>query len=111
MFGNLVKYEDENFYKNHRIIKFDTIYEHGTYEVMFAFRTSLKTENDISFKYYEFIDANGPEEFNSYMNEMAQMSLYDTGVTAVWGDHLLTLSTCDYAEDNGRFAVVAKRID
>lgn len=111
MFGNLVKYEDENFYLTHRIIKFDTIYEHGEYEVMFAFRTSLKTENDISFKYYQFIDANGPEEFASYMNEMAEMSLYDTGVRAVWGDHLLTLSTCDYEEDNGRFAVVARKIE
>ena len=111
MFGNLVKYEDESFYLTHRIIKFDTIYEHGEYEVMFAFRTSLKYENDISFKYYQFIDANGAEEFNSYMNEMAAMSLYDTGVRAVWGDHLLTLSTCDYEEDNGRFAVVARRID
>lgn len=111
MFGNLVKYEDESFYLTHRIIKFDTIYEHGEYEVMFAFRTSLKTENDISFKYYQFIDANGPEEFASYMNEMAAMSLYDTGVTAVWGDHLLTLSTCDYEEDNGRFAVVARKIE
>ncbi len=111
MFGNLVKYEDYNFYQTHRIIRFDTIYEHGEYEVMFAFRTSLKYEDDISFKYYEFIDANGPEEFNSYMNEMAEMALYDTGVTAVWGDHLLTLSTCDYQEDNGRFAVVARRIN
>ncbi len=111
MFGNLVKYEDYNFYLTHRIIKFDTIYEHGEYEVMYAFRTSLKTEDDISFKYYRFIDANGAEEFNSYMNEMARMSLYDTGVTAVWGDHLLTLSTCDYEEKNGRFAVVARRIE
>ncbi len=111
MFGNLVKYENEQFYQTHKYIKFDTIYEHGTYEVMYAFRTSLKTEGDISFKYYRFIDANGAEEFNSYMNEMAKMALYDTGVQAVWGDHLLTLSTCDYAEKNGRFAVVAKKID
>ena len=111
MFGNLVKYEDYNFYLTHRIIKFDTIYEHGEYEVMYAFRTSLKTEDDISFKYYQFIDANGAEEFNSYMNEMASMALYDTGVTAVWGDHLLTLSTCDYEEKNGRFAVVARKIE
>ena len=110
MFGNLVKYEDYNFYLTHKTFKFDTIYEHGEYEVMFAFRTSLKNQDDISFKYYRFIDANGPEEFNSYMNEMAAMSLYDTGVTAVWGDHLLTLSTCDYEEKNGRFAVVARRI-
>ncbi len=111
MFGNLVKYEDYNFYLTHKTFKFDTIYEHGEYEVMFAFRTSLKTDDDISFKYYQFIDANGAEEFNSYMNEMASMSLYDTGVRAVWGDHLVTLSTCDYEEKNGRFAVVARKIN
>ena len=111
MFGNLVKYEDYNFYLTHKTFKFDTIYEHGEYEVMFAFRTSLKTDDDISFKYYQFIDANGAEEFNSYMNEMASMALYDTGVRAVWGDHLVTLSTCDYEEKNGRFAVVARKIN
>ena len=44
------------------------------------------------------------------MDEMARMSLYDTGVTAEYGDELLTLSTCDYYTDYGRFVVVAKRI-
>ncbi len=38
------------------------------------------------------------------------MALYDTGVTAQYGDHLLTLSTCDYEESDGRFVVVAKRM-
>ena len=38
------------------------------------------------------------------------MSLYDTGVTASYGDRLLTLSTCDYYVDDGRFVVVAKRV-
>jgi sortase B len=67
-------------------------------------------EEDVVFKYYQFIDANSEEEFISYMNEMAEMSFYDTGVTASYGDTLLTLSTCDYNENNGRFVVVAKRI-
>lgn len=44
------------------------------------------------------------------MNEMAALSLYDTGVTASYGDKLLTLSTCDYQEKEGRFVVVAKKI-
>ena len=38
------------------------------------------------------------------------MSLYDTGVTAQYGDRLLTLSTCDYQEADGRFVVVAKKV-
>ncbi len=36
-------------------------------------------------------------------------SLYDTGVEAVYGDKLLTLSTCSYHTENGRFVVVARQ--
>ncbi len=44
------------------------------------------------------------------MDEMAALSFYDTGVKAYYGDELLTLTTCDYEEQDGRFVVVAKRI-
>ena len=77
---------------------------------MYVFRSRVYREDEIVFKYYQFIDANGEQEFNSYMKEMAAMSFYDTGVTAEYGDQLLTLSTCDYQETNGRFVVVAKKI-
>jgi len=110
MFGSLSKYADESFYEKHRYIQFDTIYEKGTYEIMYVFRSRVYKEDEIVFKYYQFIDANGEQEFNSYMNEMDSMSLYDTGVDAQYGDRLLTLSTCDYQETDGRFVVVAKRI-
>lgn len=110
MFGQLVKYSSEDFYKEHKYIQFDTIYEKGTYEVMFVFRSRIYEESEIVFKYYQFLDANSDTEFNSYMKEMAEMSLYDTGVTAEYGDHLLTLSTCDYYTDYGRFVVVAKKL-
>jgi len=111
MFSSLIKYANEDYYKEHKIIEFDTIYEKGRYEVMYAFRSRIYTADDVRFKYYQFIDASSYEEFESYMEEMAEMSLIDTGVTAEYGDKLLTLSTCDYQEENGRFVVVAKRID
>lgn len=110
MFGDLEKYASEAYAENHKEIQFDTIYEKSTYQVMYVFRTKVYKENEIVFKYYQFIDADSEEEFNSYMNEMADMSLYDTGVSAVYGDELLTLSTCDNSQTDGRFAVVAKRI-
>lgn len=110
MFGQLNKYSSEEFYEDHRYIQFDTIYERGTYEVMYVFRSKIYEESEIVFKYYQFINANSETEFNSYMREMAAMSLYDTGVTAEYGDELLTLSTCDYYTDYGRFVVVAKRV-
>ena len=111
MFASLIKYANEEYYQKHKIVKFDTIYEKGTYEVMYAFRSRVYSSDQVAFKYYQFIDANSPEEFDSYMEEMAEISLIDTGVTASYGDRLLTLSTCDYQEKNGRFVVVCKRID
>ena len=111
MFGDLDKYKKEEYYKEHKKIYFDTIYEKGEYEVMFAFNSEVLSEEDVSFKYYQFIDALSEYEFASYMQEMAQWSLYDTGVTAIYGDELLTLSTCDKSvTENGRFVVVAKRV-
>ena len=110
MFGQLNKYSSEKFYEEHKYIQFDTIYEKGTYEVMYVFRSKIYEESEIVFKYYQFTDAVSETEFESNMKQMADMSLYDTGVSAEYGDELLTLSTCDYYTSDGRFVVVAKKI-
>lgn len=110
MFGQLNKYSSEKFYKEHKYIQFDTIYEKGTYEVVYVFRSKIYEESEIVFKYYQFTDAVSETEFESNMMQMADMSLYDTGVSAEYGDELLTLSTCDYYTSDGRFVVVAKKI-
>ena len=110
MFGGLDKYSKESYYKEHPIIEFDTIYEEGTWQIMYVFRSRIYTADEIVFKYYQFIDVNSAEEFYSNMNEMSKLSLYDTGITAEYGDELLTLSTCDYMEEDGRFVIVAKKI-
>lgn len=110
MFGNLNYYSKQDFWAKNPTFKFDTIYETGQYAVMYVFRSRIYSEEEIVFKYYQFIEAAGEEEFNSNMDEMAAISLYDTGVTAVYGDKLLTLSTCDSSETDGRFVVVAKKI-
>ena len=110
MFGNLQKYAKESYYEEHKLIQFDTIYEKGTYEIMYVFRSQVFNEDDLVFKYYQFINANSGNEFESYMDEMKKLSLYDTGVTANYGDSLLTLSTCDNSQTDGRFVVVAKKV-
>ncbi len=110
MFGTLNRYSKESSYEEHPTIQFDTIYEKGTYQVMYVFRSKVYSEEEVTFKYYQFINAVSEKEFNSAMIEMAELSLYDTGVTAEYGDQLLTLSTCDYQEKKGRFVVVAKKI-
>ncbi|MBD5551023.1 MAG: class B sortase [Lachnospiraceae bacterium] len=111
MFGHLDKYTDESFYQEHQTFQFDTIYEKGTYQVVYVFQAQILAEDEIAFKYYQFIDANSEEEFNSNMVAMAEMSMYDTGLTPVYGDELVTLSTCDRSQGaEGRLVVVGVRI-
>ena len=111
MFGNLQLYSNREYYEKHPYIQFDTIYEEGRYQIMYVFRSRIYNEDEIVFKYYQFFEASTPEEFDSHMNEMAKLSLYDTGVRATYGDKLITLSTCDNSEQDGRFVVVAKKIN
>lgn len=110
MFGNLNSYSSKEYCEKHSTIRFDTIYEKGLYQVMYVFRSRIYNEDEVVFKYYKFFDAASEKEFESNMQEMAAISLYDTGVRAAYGDELLTLSTCDSSETDGRFVVVAKRI-
>ncbi|EKC45778.1 sortase, SrtB family, partial [human gut metagenome] len=69
------------------------------------------TNSSDSFKYYEFTDAENAAEFDSYVAKCKELSLYDTGVSAEYGDKLISLSTCEYSRSNGRLVVVAKRVD
>jgi len=111
MFGGLTAYKSESFFESHKLVRFDTIYEKGMYEVAFVFQTKVYNEADITFKYYQFIEPNSKEEFESGVRQMKEMSLYDTGVDVEFGDKLISMSTCDYDETNGRFVVVAKKCE
>ena len=68
---------------------------------MYVFRSRVYSEDEIVFKYYQFIDAQSEQEFDSYMNDMDGMSLYDTGVTAQYGDRLFNSVDFDYNEISG----------
>lgn len=109
MFNELTKYKDKDFYNAHRYIQFDTLSEQRKYEVICAFKTVAYTSN--GFQYYNFIKANTEEEFSAYIERCQALSFYDTGVNAEYGDKLITLSTCEYSQNNGRFVVVAKLIE
>ena len=69
------------------------------------------TDSPDSFKYYQFVNADTAEDFTAYVEKCKKLSLYETGITAEYGDKLLTLSTCEYSRTNGRLVVVAKLIN
>ena len=65
---------------------------------------------DVGFPYHQFSDAANEEEFNKFISTVKSLAFYDTGITPQYGDKLLTLSTCEYTLDNGRFVVCAVRV-
>lgn len=108
MFADLMKYESKKFYESHKKIRFDTLTEVSEYEVICVFKTTVY--DDKGFKFYEFANAETAEEFDAYVKECKSLEFYDTGVSAEFGDELITLSTCEYSKENGRMVVVAKKI-
>lgn len=112
MFEDLLKYSKEDFYNNHKTIKFTTNKDDSVYEIMSVFysRVYYKSEQNV-FRYYYFVNANNEEEYNDFVNNCKKSSIYDTSVTANYGDQLLTLSTCEYSQEDGRFVVVAKKVN
>ena len=111
MFHSLFEYEDEDFYKEHKYITFNTIYGDGTYEVIAAFRTQIYSPDYTGFKYYQFFDAANEDEFNYFVDSCQSLTPYKMDSTAEYGDSLITLSTCAYHHDNGRYVVVAKKVE
>lgn len=109
MFADLCKYQDEDFYQEHKAIHFDTLSGFGEYEIVAVFKTVAYSQD--GFKYYHFVNAEDEATFDAFIAECKELSLYDTGVSAVYGDKLITLSTCEYSQTNGRMVIVAKLIE
>ena len=113
MFHDVLKYEDEEYFKAHPYLYlYGKDYEH-VYAVMAAFLSRVYYTTDTCFKYYKLFNAGNEEEFLDFYNNVKELSFYDTGITAGYGDRFVTLSTCsDHLPGGvGRFVLVAKEIE
>lgn len=110
MFSDLEKFKSKDFWEKHKTFSFNTLYEKQTYEVIAVFKTVVYTDSESEFRYYQFSDADTTEQFDEYIASVKEKALYDTGVTAEYGNKLVTLSTCEYSNTNGRLVLVAKRV-
>lgn len=110
MFHDLLNYADKDYYEEHPIIRFTTPEEDAEYEIIAAFRSRVyyKSEQNV-FRYYYFVNPESKEEYEEFVKNAKEASIYDTRNTAEYGDKLITLSTCSYHTEDGRFAVVARK--
>ena len=110
MFADLAKYGSKDFWQAHKTVWFDTALGSSAYEIFAVIHTTVQADADDVSLFYRFVDAASPEEFADYVSACQALALYDTGISAQYGDKLLTLSTCDNITDNGRWLVIGKRI-
>lgn len=108
MFRTLMKYDQRTYWEKHPVIRLDLFDEEREYEIVAAFYDRVYYTYETCFKFYKFIDAEGQTQFEEAITYYKTQALYDTGVEAQLGDHLITLVTCSYHVDNGRFVVVAR---
>lgn len=108
IFGCLTNYKEASYYAEHPRIDFDTVYGDAAYEVFAAF--SIDVAADTSFVYNQYVDLD-EESYNAYVDEVISRSDVDTGIRPAYGEQLLTLSTCEYSSANGRYVVVARRVN
>lgn len=108
MFASLLSYVKPEYFEAHPDITLNSANGVEHYTVMAAFYAKAYDQEDTGvFRYYRYTDLTDETEFDSYVEQVQKAALYDTGIRAVYGDQILTLSTCSYQTKNGRFVVVA----
>lgn len=109
MFQDLLKYESQDFYKKHPNIRFTTEKDDKEYEIISVFKSRVyyKAEKNV-FRYYDFINVETENEYMDFVKNAKKASIYDTETTAKYGDELITLVTCSYHIEDGRFVVIGR---
>ncbi len=103
-FSPLLNYKNQEFYNNHKYIELAT--KDGVYK--FEIFSVYKTTTEF---YYINTQFENIEEYSNFVNSLKAKSEYNTGVSISGEDVILTLSTCDYSIDDGRYVVEAKLVN
>ncbi|MBO4888211.1 MAG: class B sortase [Firmicutes bacterium] len=106
MFHDLRYYSSYSYWQSHRYICLDTVCGPSKYEVMAVIQYDVDHD---SFRFNAFTEMDA-DTFVWFVQQVHVRHVYETNVTASFGDELLTLSTCDWTYTNGRLLVIARRI-
>ena len=106
MFADLVRFEDEDFFKEHGLITFDTVQGLRTYEVIAVIDVEVPSDEFTFFGWSNFDSESREEEF---LSQIYAASCVNDGGDLTTGRQYLLLVTCEYSHVNGRRAVIAVR--
>ena len=105
MFADLLKYKKKAFGVDNPIIQIIT--PNGCSQYIVCAVATVKADDE----WYSFINETDEESFIKIKNHIQSKSLYLINGEMQYGDFFLTLSTCEYSQNNGRLIIIAKRSD
>lgn len=107
MFYPLMQYTQKSYWEKNPVFQFDTLYEARTYRIVAVVQVDITEPGH--FAYYAYDRFSSAASFNGFIQQAKEASLYDTGVTAQYGQQMMILSTCSYhvSGDGGRLAIIA----
>jgi len=103
MFHQLNNYEDKAFFEGNPVIEISGHYETKTFQVFSAYEVSAD-------EYIFQMSFQDQEDYHLYLKSIAALSLHIPAFELDPNQRLLTLATCSYGVDNGRFVVHALEI-
>ena len=111
MFSTLQWFKDRDYYEKNSTITVTTLEGQRTYEIFAVFSSRIFYKDEVGvFRFYDYLDLKSKQAFEEYIANIDKIKHYDTGIKPVYGKRIMTLITCDYAIENGRFVVVAQEI-
>lgn len=103
MFADICNYTDYSYFTEHPIVVLETkdgAFAYSVFSVM-----KVKSDDD----WYRFTTVGTEKSYNSRIEYAKEKSIYDTGITPVYGQQILTLSTCYGYNQDDRILVLAVR--
>lgn len=110
MFSSLMNYKDKEFFNNHKTVSITTKDKEYIYTIFAVMKAKVYESNEEGvFRYYSYADLSSKDKFNEYISNCKKYQLYNTNISAVYGNQIISLVTCEYSQDNGRLIVLGKK--
>ena len=103
MFASLRDYRDASYYDSHKVIYLSTPDFNYRLDLIGGFVTE-----PTSFAYANNFDS--PDQFMGHVELVKDLSTFKSDVEVKETDKIVTLSTCTYERDDGRYVVVGKLV-
>ena len=108
MFGQLSSFGERAFLLENAVVRFDTLYENALYVPFAMFEASMDEDDAHYFDVRQIVF--DETSFELFVLRLRNRSVLDVPVDVSYGDQLLTLVTCSYNDDDGRYIVALRKL-